>query len=658
MSKADEDNRAFMPTWLLSKAPKEDADTAELDEARSMHSDAESIARRKLETRGIVVEGAYANLMAAPKAPVGSAVQERHRVTQVCLGAQHGVLLVDAGIAFTWGDNRFGQLGRPPVLKEENGEPFPVLALLGEEVLQVAAGTHHCLALVAPGLVWSWGRNKAGQLGTGTLRDEVKPVKVCHSTGQDHFAQGTPLGQRNGEGIVTISAGMDSSVAAAINSEVWQWGEISKNFVDAGSHAEKNSKQGGLPVITTRPHCIFRREQIRTGMRSKRESVSERGCRVYSGQSDLVSDEPRLMGLVQAVRALQAEINNSQLKLAEIEKELKAREEDPAVEASHEGDEQTALNDTIGTLERDIMLIDRDIDAYKKSLASCDLRQKHNRDQLQKLQSQATNLRDKQDDISLKMYAATKGSAERRRQEEAYAEVEQFVEANKNTRMTLLDQRAETDKEKQRIVHVLGERRRQRERQSRRLDTLRDLSKSSKASSGGTLDSLVKLLAQQTAAVTEHFDRRAPERDYLTAMKIFDHDESFLAGVEAKMKEMADSVTSSAAADPARAERAQVANHLLRDLVNLRRQWCSMLRDRWSSDGLDLSCFFKNASRPSKGDGSAVPDAMATIFTSTPEALALQGSPQMPAIEPRSFLNISPDDEMGGGRIPAITTGI
>lgn len=34
---------------------------------------------------------------------------------------RHGVLLSDAGIAFTWGDNRYGQLGRPPVLKEENG---------------------------------------------------------------------------------------------------------------------------------------------------------------------------------------------------------------------------------------------------------------------------------------------------------------------------------------------------------------------------------------------------------------------------------------------------------------------------------------------------------------------------------------------------------
>ena len=31
------------------------------------------------------------------------------------------MLLSDAGVAFTWGDNRYGQLGRTPVLKEEFG---------------------------------------------------------------------------------------------------------------------------------------------------------------------------------------------------------------------------------------------------------------------------------------------------------------------------------------------------------------------------------------------------------------------------------------------------------------------------------------------------------------------------------------------------------
>jgi len=43
-----------------------------------------------------------------PRASIGSAVEERHRVIQVCVGSQHGILLSDAGITFTWGDNRYG----------------------------------------------------------------------------------------------------------------------------------------------------------------------------------------------------------------------------------------------------------------------------------------------------------------------------------------------------------------------------------------------------------------------------------------------------------------------------------------------------------------------------------------------------------------------
>lgn len=72
--------------------------------------------------------------------------------------------------------------------------------------------------------------------------------------------------------------------------------------------------------------------------------------------------------------------------------------------------------------------------------------------------------------MSLRIYMAPKAGAERRKLEEQLAEVEEFVQANQNTRMTLLDQQAETDKEKQKISAQLADRRKQRERFQRRLD--------------------------------------------------------------------------------------------------------------------------------------------------------------------------------------------
>eukprot|EP00441_Pelagodinium_beii_P045752 CAMPEP_0197624610 /NCGR_PEP_ID=MMETSP1338-20131121/4181_1 /TAXON_ID=43686 ORGANISM="Pelagodinium beii, Strain RCC1491" /NCGR_SAMPLE_ID=MMETSP1338 /ASSEMBLY_ACC=CAM_ASM_000754 /LENGTH=629 /DNA_ID=CAMNT_0043194773 /DNA_START=52 /DNA_END=1938 /DNA_ORIENTATION=+ len=624
-----------LPSWLLSKQPhqKEGEPSGDEDEENDRQEDSD-----------IAIAGASANMLRAPKALVGSAVQERHRVLQTCLGQKHGVLLTDAGIVFTWGDNRYGQLGRAPVLKEEKGQPFPVLDMLGAEVLQVASGTHHCLALAAPGFVWGWGRNKAGQLGTGDYRDRVRPVKVCHDSIANNFGEGIQLGStglKETGRIVTIGAGIDSSVAAAANSDVWQWGEISSNFTEnlGGNNANEKAKKQLLPVVQNRPYNVFKRESFRTGMRPSRVSVTETGCRVLD--KDVVSDKQRLQGLGDALRQMQETINKDRRQLAKMEEEQKRIEEAKKAENVDDGDfdELAALQDTIGVLERDLMLIERDIESYTNSLQSCDLRQAQNRSQLQLVQQQATTLSDMKDKVSLQIFSTTKGSSERRKLEDKLAEVEEFVQANKNTRMTLLEQRTETDQEKKRIVEQLGERRKQRERSNKRLDTVRDLSKSAKAGNTGASDTMSKVLQQQTTDVCEHFDRREKEDAYLKAMKVLVYDRTFLDTAEVKMKEVTESFTSSN--DASRADRATTMSRLLMDFVNMERSWCQMLEDRWSRDSLDLSSFFGGARKPDSGDtwqkktpiGSPTPkltdvdDSQVVIWNSPDEAMQDRATP-------------------------------
>ncbi|CAJ1422778.1 unnamed protein product [Effrenium voratum] len=269
----------------------------------------------------VLVESNGASLPLAPQAQLGTCVVDRHRVLQVCLGRDHGVLLSDAGVAFTWGDNRYGQLGRTPVLKEEFGRPFPVLGLSGYEVTQVSAGHHHCLALVAPGLVWAWGRNKQGQLGIGDFRDQTQPVKVCHppiAEGMDSLQ----LGANKGGAIVTVNAGCDSSLAAAGNADVWQWGEISDGFAVPVNNPDK-SKKSGLSVVKSRPYCVFDKAAFRSQMRSGRISVSSTGCKVL--HQDTFTDKVRAETLVQGVQDFQSSINQDRKALMELEKELEVK---------------------------------------------------------------------------------------------------------------------------------------------------------------------------------------------------------------------------------------------------------------------------------------------------------------------------------------------
>lgn len=51
--------------------------------------------------------------------------------------------------------------------------------LAGPKIIQVAAGSHHSLALISDGSVFAWGSNLEGQLGLSGISGLVnKPTKI------------------------------------------------------------------------------------------------------------------------------------------------------------------------------------------------------------------------------------------------------------------------------------------------------------------------------------------------------------------------------------------------------------------------------------------------------------------------------------------------
>ncbi|KAI3356099.1 hypothetical protein L3Q82_017364, partial [Scortum barcoo] len=64
---------------------------------------------------------------------------------------------------WSWGRGSEGQLGHGDQLARL--QPLCIESLTGEEVIKVAAGSHHSLALTAHCKVYSWGSNMCGQLG-------------------------------------------------------------------------------------------------------------------------------------------------------------------------------------------------------------------------------------------------------------------------------------------------------------------------------------------------------------------------------------------------------------------------------------------------------------------------------------------------------------
>jgi hypothetical protein len=96
------------------------------------------------------------------------------------VGAQARVtaILVTSHVVASWGYNAQGQLGDGTTTSRSLFGDIRA----GSDVVQVAAGNGHGLALRSDGTVWAWGDNRAGQLGRGRTSIPVTRSSASRST--------------------------------------------------------------------------------------------------------------------------------------------------------------------------------------------------------------------------------------------------------------------------------------------------------------------------------------------------------------------------------------------------------------------------------------------------------------------------------------------
>jgi Regulator of chromosome condensation (RCC1) repeat len=119
-----------------------------------------------------------------------TAVATSLRFTDLAVGLHHACGLTAAGIVYCWGSNEYGQLGStaPMALCDGGQSPCssaPVPVASAEAFVEITASLRDTCAVTRAGAAWCWGYGDGGQLGDGLSTSSATPVQV---TGPTSFA--------------------------------------------------------------------------------------------------------------------------------------------------------------------------------------------------------------------------------------------------------------------------------------------------------------------------------------------------------------------------------------------------------------------------------------------------------------------------------------
>lgn len=136
------------------------------------------------------------------------------------LGSLHTLILTDDGEVLSCGSGEHGRLGDG--LSDDVVTPQPIEALANEDVIQIAAGKSHSLALTSTGKIYSWGRNHEGQLGhvdafMDMMSFEVLPREIFSDELKNYKIQ-------------QIAAGSQRSAAVSTCGRMFIWGKKANHY--------------------------------------------------------------------------------------------------------------------------------------------------------------------------------------------------------------------------------------------------------------------------------------------------------------------------------------------------------------------------------------------------------------------------------------------
>lgn len=183
---------------------------------------------------GQVGSGSTANQPSPRK--ITSAIGSRVTLTIAC-GQTSSMALLDNGEVYGWGYNGNCQLG----IGNSVNQPSPCRVHFPTSVIvnQIVCGSAHTLALSDEGVIYAWGANSYGQLGTGNRANMGSPAKVVSPE----------------ERFVEIAASHYSHISASMcqTGKVYMWGQCRGQSITSPHVTRLSSTDDVFAAFSTPP---------------------------------------------------------------------------------------------------------------------------------------------------------------------------------------------------------------------------------------------------------------------------------------------------------------------------------------------------------------------------------------------------------------------
>ncbi|KAJ4407194.1 hypothetical protein N0V91_004076 [Didymella pomorum] len=155
------------------------------------------------------------------------------KMTGIACGDYHGFALAEDGHVWSWGVNNYCETGVPENAGADDASvltPRVVHSLEGKNVVSIAGGSHHNIAITKDGQCLVWGRCDGAQTGLpmDTLEAEDDEEKVLKNHGKAKILiEPRPL--PNIKDVVTGACGPDHTIVIDKNGKAYSWG-FSANY--------------------------------------------------------------------------------------------------------------------------------------------------------------------------------------------------------------------------------------------------------------------------------------------------------------------------------------------------------------------------------------------------------------------------------------------